>query len=57
MFGLNGLVNGYTGDEDAPTYFPARLHALRKVRHAGFRSTSKQMARGGGPPNNQTQKQ
>lgn len=36
VIGFNGLVNGYTGDEDAPTYFPARLRALRKVRHAGF---------------------
>ena len=57
VIGFNGLVNGYTGDEDAPTYFPARLHALRKVRHAGFRSTSKQMPEADGQPNNQTQKQ
>lgn len=40
VIGFNGLVMGYTGEEDAPTYFPARLHALRKVRHAGFKSTS-----------------
>ena len=57
VIGFNGLVNGYTGDEDAPTYFPARLHALRKVRHAGFRSTSKLMPEADGQPNNQTQKQ
>ncbi len=37
IIGFNGLVMGYTGDEDAPTYFPARLRALRTVRHAGFR--------------------
>ncbi len=37
VIGFNGLVMGYTGDEDAPTYFPARLKALRKVRQAGFR--------------------
>jgi len=37
IIGFNGLVMGYTGDEDAPTYFPARLRALRAVRHAGFR--------------------
>lgn len=37
VIGFNGLVMGYTGDEDAPTYFPARLRALRRVRHAGFR--------------------
>ena len=37
VIGFNGLVMGYTGDEDAPTYFPARLKALRRVRKAGFR--------------------
>lgn len=37
IIGFNGLVMGYAGDEDAPTYFPARLRALRAVRHAGFR--------------------
>jgi len=36
VIGFNGLVDGYTGDEDAPTYLPARLRALRNVRHAGF---------------------
>lgn len=57
VIGFNGLVDGYTGDEDAPTYFPARLHALRKVRHAGFRSTSKPMPEADGQPDKQTQKQ
>lgn len=37
VIGFNGLVMGYTGDEDAPTYFPARLRALRKVRNRGFK--------------------
>lgn len=40
VIGFNGLVMGYTGEEDAPTYFPARLRALRKVRHAGFKISS-----------------
>lgn len=40
VIGFNGLVMGYTGDEDAPTYFPARIHAFRKARHYGFKSTS-----------------
>lgn len=44
VIGFNGLVMGYTGDEDAPTYFPARLRALRKVRHAGFRVISEKDA-------------
>ena len=37
VIGFNGLVMGYTGDEDAPGYFPARLKALRIVREAGFK--------------------
>lgn len=40
VIGFNGLVMGYTGDEDAPTYFPARLQAVRNARHAGFKSIS-----------------
>ena len=37
VIGFNGLVMGYTGDEDAPTYFPARMRALRRVRAMGFK--------------------
>ena len=40
VIGFNGLVMGYTGDEDTPTYFPARMKALRRARKAGFKSTS-----------------
>jgi len=40
VIGFNGLVMGYTGDEDAPTYYPAHLRAVRKARHAGFRTIS-----------------
>ena len=40
VIGFNGLVMGYTGDEDAPTYFPARMQAVRKVRHEGFKNIS-----------------
>ncbi len=36
VIGFNGLVNGYTGDEDAPTYYPARLKAVRRMHDAGF---------------------
>lgn len=38
VIGFNGLVMGYTGDEDEPTYFPARMHALRKAEQRGFKS-------------------
>lgn len=39
VIGFNGLVEGYTGNEDKPTYCPAHAHAMRKMRHEGFRST------------------
>lgn len=44
IIGFNGLVMGYTGDEDAPTYFPARLKAVRKVRLAGFKEIAEKEA-------------
>ena len=52
VIGFNGLVMGYTGDEDAPTYFPARMRALRKVRRAGFRIISEQDAEAAMKQNN-----
>jgi len=41
VIGFNGLVMGYTGDEDDPSYYPARLAAVRRARHAGFKSTAR----------------
>ena len=38
VIGFNGLVMGYTGDEDAPTYFPARIKAVAKMRKRGFKT-------------------
>lgn len=40
IIGFNSLVMGYAGDEDTPGYFPARMEALRRVRKAGFKTTS-----------------
>lgn len=40
IIGFNSLVMGYAGDEDNPGYYPARMKALRKVRKAGFKTTS-----------------
>ncbi len=37
VIGFNDLVSGYTGDEDVPSYFPARMKAFRRVRKAGFK--------------------
>ena len=44
VIGFNGLVMGYTGDEDAPTYFPAHMKAVRKVRQAGFKEIGEKKA-------------
>ena len=40
VVGFNGLVMGYTGVEDKPTYYPAHTHALRAMHHAGFKCSS-----------------
>lgn len=40
VIGFNGLVMGYTGEEDEPSYYPAHLAAVRHARHAGFKSTT-----------------
>ena len=56
VIGFNGLVMGYTGDEDAPTYFPARMHATRKVRHAGFKTVSESDAEAAMKKGNNTKK-
>lgn len=40
VIGFNGLTKGYTGIEDRPVYYPAHMRALRRMRHAGFKSTS-----------------
>lgn len=40
IIGFNSLVMGYAGDEDDPGYAPARMQAQRRVREAGFKTTS-----------------
>ena len=40
VYGFNDLVNGYTGGEDAPTYYPTKIHAMRKVSEYGFKNIS-----------------
>ncbi len=37
VIGFNALVLRSTGEEDEPSYYPARLRALRRVREAGFK--------------------
>ena len=44
VIGFNNLVAGYTGDEDAPGYFPARTAAFMRMRRAGFRTSGTTVA-------------
>ena len=44
IIGFNNLVMGYAGTEDAPTYYPVHAHALRKIRHTGFKTSCKDSA-------------
>lgn len=36
--GFNNLVNGYTGGEDYPTYYPARIRAIKRMEEYGFKN-------------------
>ncbi len=44
VFGFNGLANGYTGGQDDPTYYPTKVHAIRKMQEYGFKSVSEDEA-------------
>ena len=44
VIGFNSLVEGYAGEEDAPTYYPTRERAIRRMQRLGFKHTkSKQI--------------
>lgn len=40
IIGFDNLVAGYAGLEDAPTYYPKRIEALRRMREYGYKSVS-----------------
>lgn len=44
VIGFNNLVDGYTGDEDAPTYFPAKTKAFNRLKELGFKTISESKA-------------
>ena len=56
VIGFNGLVMGYTGEEDAPTYFPARIKAVAKARKRGFKSIPESDAAAAAKQSNNTKK-
>lgn len=44
VIGFDDLVNGYTGLEDSPTFYPKRIEALRRVTEYGYKSVSEEEA-------------
>ena len=40
VIGFNDLVNGYTGREDTPTYYPKEVRAFKRMRTYGFKDQS-----------------
>ncbi len=37
VIGFNSLVNSYTGEEDTPSYYPARQRAIGRMHAEGFK--------------------
>ncbi len=42
--GFNDIVNGYTGGEDAPAYYPTRIKAFERFGKLGFKNISEEDA-------------
>ncbi len=42
--GFNDLVNGYTGLEDLPTYYPKKIRAFKRVLEYGFGDVHEEVA-------------
>lgn len=38
VIGFNDLVNGYTGLEDSPSFYPKHTEAIRRITEYGFKS-------------------
>jgi len=55
VLGFNGLVQGYTGSEDAPTYFPERIKAITKMKKLGFKTIDEAQAEADTQKHNQEQ--
>jgi urease subunit beta len=44
VIGFNDLVNGYTGREDTPTFYPKNTEAVRRMKEYGFKSEPEEQA-------------
>lgn len=42
VIGFNDLVNGYTGNEDSPTFYPKYIEAVRRMKEYGFKNAPEQ---------------
>ena len=38
VIGFNNLVNGYTGNEDMPSFFPHHVLAMEQIKKFGFKN-------------------
>lgn len=56
IIGFNGLVDGFTGQEDFPTYYPKFIESMRKVDEYGFKTISEADAEADLSKNKQTKK-
>lgn len=55
VMGFNGLVQGFTGDEDAPTYYPQRILAVERAKNLGFKMIDEESAEADFQKKNQKQ--
>lgn len=46
VIGFGDLVNGYTGLEDSPTFYPKKIEALRRMKEYGYKSVTPDEAEG-----------
>ena len=46
VIGFDDLANGFTGLEDAPTYYPKRIEGIRRMKEYGYKSVSEEEAEG-----------
>lgn len=44
IIGFDDLVNGYTGLEDNPTFYPKRTEAIRRMHEYGYKSVTEDEA-------------
>lgn len=44
VIGFDDIVNGYTGLEDTPTFYPKRTEAIRRLGEYGYKTVSEEEA-------------